>query len=63
MDGLLEDLVYAAHLLAAAFHVERAHFLGNLLALFFRDWREALGLEEVDAGSLCTEVGFKAYEN
>jgi len=27
------------------------------------DGREALRLEEVDAGSLCAEVGFEAYED
>lgn len=63
MDGLLEDLVYAAHFLAAAFHVECAHLLGDLLALLLRDGSEALGLEKVDAGSLCAQVRFEAYEN
>jgi hypothetical protein len=63
VDGLLEDLVHATHFLAAAFHVEGAHFLGDLLALLLRDGREALGLEEVDAGSLCAEVRFEAYED
>jgi hypothetical protein len=63
VDGLFEDLVYTAHFLAAAFHVERAHLFGNFLALLLRDGCEALGLEEIDAGSLCAEVGFEAYED
>jgi hypothetical protein len=63
VDGLLEDLIYASHLLATAFHVERAHLFGDLLALLLRDGSEALGLEEVDAGSLCAEVRFEAYED
>jgi hypothetical protein len=56
MDSLLEDLVDAAHFLAAALHVKRAHLLGDLLALLLRDGCETLGLEKIDAGSLCAEV-------
>ena len=63
VDSLLEYLIYTAHFLAATFHVERTHLLRDLLALFFRDGREALGFEEVDAGSLCAEVGLEAYEH
>jgi len=63
MDGLLEDLVNATHFFTAAFHIERAHLLGNLLTLLFCDGCKALGFEEVDAGSLCAEVGFEAYED
>jgi hypothetical protein len=62
VNGLLEDLVDASHFLAATLHVECAHLLSNFLALLFRDGCKALGLEEVDAGPLCAEVRFEAYE-
>lgn len=63
VNGLLEDLIDAAHLLAAALHVEGTHLLGNGLALLLSHGREALGLEQVDAGALGAEVGFEADEH
>lgn len=63
VDGPFEDLVDTAHLFATALHVERAHFLRDLLALLFCDGCEALRLEQVDAGSLRAEVRLEAYED
>ena len=62
-DGLFEDLVDAAHLLATALHVLGAHLLGHGETLLRRHGGEALGLEHVDAGLLVTEVGLEADED
>jgi hypothetical protein len=42
IDCLLEYLVNAYHLLAAALHIAGTHFLGNSAPLFGCDWSEAL---------------------
>lgn len=63
LDCLLEDLVDAAHLLAAALHVSCAHLLGDGHALLLGDGGEALRLEEVDAGALGAEVGLETDEH
>lgn len=51
------------HLLAAAFHVQRTHFLGHCLTLGYGNWSKALGLEEFDACALVTEVRLEADED
>lgn len=63
LDCLLEDFVDAAHLLAAALHVSRAHLLGDCHALLLGDGGEALGLEEVDTGALGAEIGLETNEH
>lgn len=62
-DGLLENLVHAPHLLAAAFHVLGAHLLGHGEALLRRDGSEALGLQHVDACLLEPQVRLEANED
>ena len=42
---------------------ERAHLLGDSLALLLGDGCKALGFEEVDASSLGAKVRFEAYED
>ena len=52
VDGKLEYFVDAMCLFAATLDVHGTHAFRNGLALFWRDRREALGFEEVDAGAL-----------
>ncbi len=63
VDGKFEDVVDALHLFAAALDVGCAHTVGYGLALGRGDGSEALGLEEVYAGSFCSEVGFETNED
>lgn len=62
-DRELEDLVHTLHFLAAAFDVYGAHSVGDSLTLLWRYGSQALRFEEVDAGSLCSEVGFETDED
>lgn len=55
-DSALKDLVHAAHLLAAAFHVLSAHFLCDGHSLLRGDGCEALRLEHVDTCSLVAQI-------
>lgn len=63
VDGCVEDLLYAAHLLGGALHVHSAHLLSNGFALLLSDWCQTLCLEKLDTGSLVTEIGFEATED
>jgi hypothetical protein len=63
VDGQLEDVVDALHLLAAALDVHGAHPFRDGLALFRRNGSETLSLEEVDAGPFRAEVGFEPDED
>lgn len=60
IDGQFEDFIDTLHLLAAALEVECAHSICDCLSLLWGDGRQALGLEEVDAGALRAEVGLEA---
>ena len=62
-DSEFEDFIYTSHFFAAAFHVLRAHTLRNCCALVGGYGGEALSLKKVDAGTLCSEVGFETDEN
>lgn len=62
-NGALKNLVDTEHLLAAALHVLRIHFLRNGQALLRRYGREALRLKHVDACSLVAEVGLETNED
>lgn len=53
VDGHLEYLVNADHLLATALHISRAHLLSNRHTLLLGNRSQALGLEEVNACSFC----------
>jgi hypothetical protein len=61
-DGPLKDLVDAAHLLAAAFHVLGVHLLGHGHALLRRDRSETLCPKHVDACLLVSQVGLESNE-
>lgn len=63
VDRKFKHLVHTAHLLAAALDVRGAHTLGHRLSLLRRDGGEALGLEQLDAGTLCAEVGFETNKD
>jgi hypothetical protein len=62
IDGHIEYLVYARHLLGRTFHVHCAHLLRNGGSLRFCDGSEALSFEELDAGTFVAEIGFEAAE-
>lgn len=61
-DSPLKDLVDAAHLLAAAFHVLGAHLLGYSHALLRRHGCKTLCPKHVDACLLVSQVGLKSNE-
>lgn len=63
IDGHVEDAVHAPHLFAAAFDVRGVHSLRNGLALLWRHRREALGLEELDARPLISQVALQPHED
>ena len=63
VDGKLEDLVDALHLLAAALDIDGAHLLCYALPLLRRYGRQALGFEEVDTGALRSKIGFETDED
>lgn len=63
IDCQLKHLVDALRFLGGAFNVLRAHLAGHGGALLRGDGREALGAKELDAGTLCAQVGFEAYED
>ena len=62
-DGGVEDVVNTIHFLTAALHVGRIHLLGNGAALVRGYGSQALGLEQLDAGSLVAEIGLEAQED
>lgn len=63
VDCFAEDILNSSHLLAAAFHVTGSHLPGNGHALLLSDWSQALGLEKINACSLCSEVGLETNED
>jgi hypothetical protein len=63
VDGKLKHLVDTCHLFAAALDVGGSHALCDSLALFWGNWCEALGLEELDACAFVAEVGFETDED
>lgn len=63
VDGGIENLVDAGHLLTTALHVEGTHLLSDGLALVGGDGSETLGLEEVDAGALVTEIRLETEQD
>lgn len=63
VDGKLKHLVDAGHFFAAALNVSGSHALCDGLALFWGDWCEALGLEELNACAFVAEVGFETDED
>ena len=60
LNRQFENLVHAAHLLAATLDVYRTHLPGDALPLLLRHGREALGFEEFYARAFVAEVGFQA---
>lgn len=62
-DSLLEDLVDALHLLAAALHVLGVHLACHVHALLAGHRGQALGLEHVDTGLLIAKIGFESHED
>jgi hypothetical protein len=63
VDGKLKHLVDTGHLFAAALDVSGSHALCDGLALFWGNWCEALGLEELDACAFVAEIGFETDED
>lgn len=63
VDGKLKHLVDTSHFFAAALDVSGPHALRDSLALFGRDWCQALGFEELDTCAFVAEVGFEADED
>ncbi len=63
VDGLVEDLVDAAHLLATALHVLGAHLLSDGHGLLRRHGRQALRLQHLDARLLAPQVRLHAHED
>lgn len=63
VDGRLEDLMHAVHLLGRAFHVHCAHLLSDGTALLLCDWCQALCFQQLDACSFVSQIGFEAAED
>lgn len=63
VDGHVEDPVHAPHLLAAALDVRGVHSLRDGLALLWRHRCQALGLEELDARPLISQVALQPHED
>jgi hypothetical protein len=56
VDCLVENLIDAGHVLAAAFHVTSAHLSSDSHPLLLGNGRKPLGLEKIDAGSFCSKI-------
>ena len=63
VNGCCEDLVDSSVLLAATLHISRSHLPSYVHALLLGDWRQSLGLEEVDTGALVSEIRLEATED
>jgi hypothetical protein len=58
IDCFVEYIIDAGHLLAAALHITSPHLSSNCHPLLLGDGSKALGLEKIDACSLCSKVRF-----
>jgi hypothetical protein len=63
IDCHIEDIVHAAHLLAAALHVSCSHLLCYSHSLLLSHRGQSLGFEEVNAGTFRSEICFETDEN
>ena len=63
LDGGVEDLLNARHLLGTALHVFGAHLACDGLALLRSDGCEALSFEELDTRALVPKIGLQAAED
>ena len=63
MDRLVEDLVHADHLFAAALYICGAHASGHGSTLLRSYGCETLCFEEVDAGALSPQIRFQTDKN
>lgn len=63
VDCFVEDVLDAAHLLAAAFHVSGSHLSSDRHTLLLGNRCKTLGLEKIDTGSLCSEIRLEANQD
>ena len=63
IDGILEYLVHATHLLAAALNIGSTHAVSNCSTLFRCYRGQSLGLEEFNARPLRTQVRLEPNED
>lgn len=63
VDSKLKHLIHTRRLFSTALDIYGAHTVRDSLALLWSYGCETLGLEEVDACSLCAEVRFEANKD
>jgi hypothetical protein len=63
VDCLVEDFVYAGHLLTAALHVARSHLVCYRHSLLLSHWCQALRFEEINASTFRSKIRLEADED
>lgn len=63
INRLGKNLVHTAHLLTTALDIGGTHALGHAVALFRCDGSEALGFQELDAGSFVAQIGLEPHQD